>query len=86
MKMEIEIEDYRKETGINLRWERGYSIKVEREGNEVLILANKAGLISLANHLLTLSQDGITEGAHIHLDEYNSLEENSVDLIIEKIM
>ncbi|MCM1126197.1 MAG: hypothetical protein NC429_06955 [Lachnospiraceae bacterium] len=84
MKIEIEIEDYSKEEGIKLKWERGFSIKVEKEGDKVLILANKAGLISLANHLLTLSQDEILEGAHIHLDEYNSLEENSLDIIIEK--
>ena len=40
----------------------------------------------MANHLLTLAQDEIEEGAHIHLDEYNSLEEDSVELIIEKIV
>lgn len=69
---------------IELKWERGFKIKVEKNNNEVLISANKEGLISLANHLLTLSQDEITEGAHIHLDEYNSLEENSLGIVIEK--
>ena len=47
-------------------------------------MANKAGLISLANHLLTLAQDEVEDGAHIHLDEHNSLEKDSVDFIIEK--
>lgn len=84
MKVEIELEDYSKEEGIKLKWERGFNIKIERKGDEVLILANKAGLISLANHLLTLSQDEILEGAHIHLDENNSLEQSSLDVIIEK--
>lgn len=69
---------------IELKWERGFKIKVEKNNNEVLISANKEGLISLANHLLTLSQDEITEGAHIHLDEYNSLEENSLGIVIAK--
>lgn len=69
---------------IELKWERGFKIKVEKNNNEVLISANKEGLISLANHLLTLSQDEIIEGAHIHLDEYNSLEENSLGIVIEK--
>lgn len=85
MKVEMELEDYRAEKGIKLKWENGYCIRVEREDNEVRLLANKAGLISLANHLLTLSQDEITEGAHIHLDEYNSLEVNSTDIIFEKM-
>lgn len=69
---------------IELKWKRGFKIKVEKNNNEVLISANKEGLISLANHLLTLSQDEIIEGAHIHLDEYNSLEENSLGIVIEK--
>ncbi|MBD5523586.1 MAG: hypothetical protein HDR04_04050 [Lachnospiraceae bacterium] len=84
MKVEIELEDYSKEEGLKLKWEKGFNIKVEREGDEVLISANKAGLISLANHLLTLSQDEVLEGTHIHLDKYNSLEEDSLDVIIEK--
>lgn len=51
---------------------------------EVLISANNEGLLSLANHLLTLAQKEVPIGSHIHLDEYNSLEEGSIDLIIEK--
>lgn len=85
MRIEIELEDYSKEKGMQLKWENGFNIKVEMNNNNVLILANKSGLISLANHLLTLAQDGIEEGVHIHLDEYNSLEDDSVDLVIEKV-
>ena len=86
MRIEIELEDYSKEKGMQLKWENGFSIKVEKDTDSVLILANKAGLISLANHLLNLAQDKIEGGVHIHLDEYNSLEDNSVDLIIEKMV
>ena len=53
--------------------------------NEILISANKAGLVSLANHLLALAQDDVKIGTHIHFDDLNSLEENSVGLIIEKV-
>lgn len=86
MRVEIELEDYNKEKGMQLKWENGFSIKVEKDNDSVLILANKAGLISLANHLLNLAQDKIEDGVHIHLDEYNSLEDDSVDLIIEKMV
>lgn len=86
MRVEIELEDYSKEKGMQLKWENGFSIKVEKDNDSVLILANKAGLISLANHLLNLAQDKIEDGVHIHLDEYNSLEDDSVDLIIEKMV
>ncbi|MDE7332777.1 MAG: hypothetical protein K2O16_11205 [Lachnospiraceae bacterium] len=85
MRVELELEGYSKEKGMQLKWENGFSIKVEKDNDSVLILANKAGLISLANHLLTLAQDEIEDGVHIHLDEFNSLEDASVDLIIEKM-
>lgn len=86
MRVEHELEDYSKEKGMQLKWENGFSIKVEKDNDSILILANKAGLISLANHLLTLAQDKIEGGVHIHLDEFNSLEDASVDLIIEKMV
>ena len=84
MKAEIEIGDYSRDKGVQLKWERGYSVKVKKENDEILIMANKEGLISLANHLLVLAQEGVEVGTHIHLDAYNSLEEDSIDLIIER--
>lgn len=48
-------------------------------------MANKSGLISLANHLLNLGQDDISFGHHLHFDEYNSLEEGSSELIIYEL-
>lgn len=86
MKVEIELEDYKKENGLQMKWENGFCIEVKADEGEVLVSANRAGLISLANHLLTLAQEGVPEGSHIHLDEYNSLEENSAELVIEKIL
>lgn len=64
-------------------WEDGFSIAVKVENNAVTISANKEGLLSLANHLRALAQDN-TPGAHIHLDEHNSLEKSSTELIVEK--
>lgn len=68
---------------MEMKWEDGFSIAVKIENNAVIITANKEGLLSLANHLTALSQDN-APGAHIHLDEHNSLEEKSCELIIEK--
>ena len=69
---------------MEMKWEDGFSIAVNVENNAVTISANKQGLLSLANHFIALAQDN-TPGAHIHLDEHNSLEEKSAELIIEKI-
>ena len=77
--------DYCAEKGLQLQWEKDFAISVNTPGNKVTIRANKSGLISLARHLLTLVQDSVPKHSHIHLDEYNSLEEGSVELILEKI-
>lgn len=66
-----------------MKWEDGFTIKVRGEEKEVVISANKEGLISLANQLKALANDSI--GSHIHFDENNSLEDGSTDLIIERI-
>ena len=68
---------------MEIKWEDGFSIAVKVENDAVRISANKHGLLSLANHLTALTQDN-TPGTHIHLDEHNSLEEKSCELIVEK--
>ena len=67
-----------------LMWENGFFINCSIEDNEVHIEANKEGLISLARHLLELAQDSVPEFTHFHLDEFNSLEDNSSDLVFIK--
>ena len=68
---------------MDLKWEDGFTIKVDTEHGEVVIAANKEGLISLANHLMCLAKEA--PGSHIHLDEHNSLEEGSAELILVRI-
>ena len=67
---------------MDLNWEDGFTIKVEIQGGTVVLGANKEGLLSLADHLRALAEE--PAGSHIHLDEYNSLEEGSNEIIIEK--
>lgn len=83
--MKIDIPEYNKNTGLQLCWGDGYMIKVASENNKVVISANREGLISMVNHLLNLAQVDVPCGTHIHLGEYNALEDGSIDLIIEKI-
>ena len=85
MKKSLDIPDYSPETGVVLKWENDAEIKVSTAHGEVLIEANADGLTSLANHLLNLAQTAVPPGAHIHLDGYNSLEDGSLPLIIEKL-
>ena len=67
---------------MKLIWEDGFTIHVKTDQKTVIVSANREGLLSLANHLRTLAQE--EQGSHIHLDEFNGLEENSAELIIEK--
>ena len=69
---------------MDLRWENDTIIVVSSQDNMVVLSANKAGLLSLAHHLTALSEDN-SPGVHIHLDEYNGLEDGSVELVIERI-
>lgn len=55
MDMEIDIPEYNVNTGLRLCWSDGYSIKISTNDNEVIISANREGLLSLANHLLNLA-------------------------------
>jgi len=68
---------------MKIDWVNGFLIKVKTENNEVVISANKEGLLSLAKQLTDLA-NGLP-GDHIHYDEHNSLEEGSSELIIEKL-
>ena len=67
---------------MDLQWEEGFTISVDTGENTVVVRANREGLLSLANHMISLAEEA--PGSHIHLDENNSLEESSAELIIEK--
>ena len=63
-------------------WTEGFQILVYSDNQTVTISANKEGLLSLAGHLKALAEG--MPGDHIHYDKYNSLEEGSSEMIIER--
>ena len=66
-----------------IEWVNGYKIKAVAEKGEIVISANREGLLSLVKQLTALAEG--VPGDHIHYDEYNSLEEGSAEMIIERI-
>lgn len=69
---------------MNIEWKEGSVISVRILGSgEVTISANREGLLSLAGQLRALAEG--MPGDHIHYDEFNSLEEGSSALIVERI-
>ena len=63
-------------------WIDGFEIRTAVNNNSIVISANREGLLSLAKHLTALA-DG-EPGEHVHYDEFNSLEEGSTEIIIER--
>ncbi len=66
---------------MKIEWIDGSGIKTAIENKEIVISANREGLLSLAKQLTALA-DGVP-GDHIHYDAYNSLEEGSAEMTIE---
>lgn len=58
---------------MKINWIDGFCIKVDANDNEVVISANKEGLLSLAEICNALANSDI-KGEHVHLDSNNSLE------------
>lgn len=68
---------------MRIEWEPNFSIRIGVQGGEATLSANRAGLRSLARIFADLAEE--PPGSHIHLDAYNSLEDGSAELIVEKI-
>ena len=67
---------------MKIEWVDGFEIKVASENGEIMISANREGLLSLAKHLTALADS--MPGDHIHYDVNNSLEEGSAEMVIER--
>ena len=68
---------------MNIEWIEGSEIRTAAGNGGFVISANKEGLLSLAKQLTALAEG--EPGDHIHYDVYNSLEEGSAEMIIERV-
>jgi hypothetical protein len=84
MNVVIDVPEGKEGEGLRAIWEGNFEIYVSVNNEVVSISANKDGLVSLARHLLHLSQDVFPVGRHWHFDSLNSLEEGSCELTIDK--
>lgn len=67
---------------MEIEWVDGFEIQTSIENDEIIISANKEGLLSLAKQCIALAEE--EAGAHIHYDIWNALSDGSKDMIIEK--
>ncbi len=68
---------------MKITWVEGAEVAVRLEKGAVTVSANREGLLSLAGQLAALAE--AVPGSHIHYDQYNSLEDGSAEMIIEKV-
>ncbi len=68
---------------MKIEWVDGFLVKAVAENDEIVISANREGMLSLAKQLTALAEGA--PGDHIHYDEDNSLEEGSSEMIIVRI-
>ncbi|MEY9889903.1 hypothetical protein ABIA35_000058 [Catenulispora sp. MAP12-49] len=80
----VEVPDYEPGGPLRFAWAEGFRIEVDASAGEVVVRANSAGLVSLAQHCLTLAQAAVPAGSHLHLTDSVELEPGSGDLIIER--
>jgi len=74
---------------MKINWNGNFSIKTEvdinsKDEKSIFIIANKDGLLSLANILTDMANDEIYSGWHLHLDDSVGLEKGSVELTLAK--
>lgn len=84
MNMTIVVPEFKEGGSLLFEWDDNFEISLNRTTGEVVVAANVPGLISLARHLLTLAQDSVPNGSHLHLSDLAELEDGSGDLILEK--
>ena len=84
MKIEIEIPNPEESSGLQAVWDEEFELFLEIKEGSAILSANKAGLISLARHILLLARDEFPSGHHWHFDDLNSMNEGSAELIIGK--
>ena len=81
---EIKINIPQYDDSVELVWDNNFKIKTSTPYDTIIIEANREGLLSLARHLLLLAQEEVPSGSHFHFDEFDSLEDDSVELIVSK--
>ena len=83
--LRVDIADYDPASGLRFPVVPGAFIEAAQQHPEYVIRANAAGLRLLAFQLLTMAQDGVPAGSHLHFDPDASLEPGSAPFVIERI-
>jgi hypothetical protein len=84
MEIVVEISEYERRKGIAFEWDPGWDLRASRDDNGVKIGGTAEALHGLAAVLLTLAQDAVRPGAHVHLDSFHGLSDESEEVLLER--
>ena len=85
MRFEYMPPPYSRETGVRIEWEPDWRIAATVARDTIVLSADRAGLVTLAKHLLALAQDEVPAGAHLHYDAGEQLDDDSNPVVIERL-
>ncbi len=84
MRIMVDIPDY-DGNGLDVIWETNSKYVIRVQNNDVVISANKSGLISLAKQMLYMAHNNLPTGSHVHYDSFfTKMNNECFELIIEK--
>lgn len=84
MKITLDI-PYYDGNGLDVVWETGSKYVIKIADNNVIILANKNALVSIAKQMLYMAYNDLPKGSHVHYDSFfTKMNEEEYELVIEK--
>lgn len=84
MQITVDIPNY-DGNGLDVIWETDSKYAISIKNNNVVISANKSGLVSLAKQMLYMAYNNLPRGSHVHYDSFfTGINDNDFQLIIEK--
>ncbi|MBR5251846.1 MAG: hypothetical protein IKV52_03375 [Oscillospiraceae bacterium] len=69
MKITLDLHEY-EGNGRYMEWEKDATYSIDVLDNEVVLVANKQGLISLAKQMLYMAYNDFPAGTHFHYDSF----------------
>lgn len=84
MRITVNLPDY-DGNGLDVIWEDESNYILDVNEHDIIISANKHGLISLAKQMLYMAYNDLPTGSHVHYDEFfTKMPTSNYELIIQK--
>lgn len=84
MRIVIDVPNY-DGNGLDVIWEKDSKYAINVQNCNVVITANKSGLVSLAKQMLYMAHSNLPLGSHVHYNNFfTKTNDEGFELVIEK--